>query len=79
MDEQRQPIRLPVYEIRLKGFLPNDWSSWFDGMMIGHDAEGDTTLTGPVVDQAALHGLLDRIRDLGLPLLAVRRLDDIDP
>jgi hypothetical protein len=62
-----------VYEIRVKGTLSTEWSDWFGGMAISHD-EGDTLLTGPVVDQAAPHGLLNRIRDLGLPLLAVRRL-----
>jgi hypothetical protein len=78
LDKQQLPPQPPVYEIRLKGFLPDAWSSWFDGLVIQHDAEGNTTLTGPVVDQAALHGLLDKVRDLGLPLLAVRRMEDID-
>lgn len=78
MDKQQIPHQPPVYEIHLKGFLPNTWSSWFDGLVIQHDVEGNTTLTGPMVDQAALHGLLERVRDLGLPLLAVRRLEDID-
>ncbi len=63
-----------IYEIRLKGYLSLDWSDWFEGMTISHDEEHNTLLTGPVVDQAALFGLLDKIRDLGLPLLAVRSL-----
>lgn len=62
-----------VYEIRVEGTLSTGWSDWFGGMAITHD-EGNTLLTGPVVDQAALHGLLNRIRDLGLPLLFVSSL-----
>ncbi len=62
-----------TYEIRLKAYLPTDWSDWFDGMAVTHDDEGNTLLTGPVVDQAALYGLLDKARDLGLTLLSVRR------
>ncbi len=61
-----------IYEIRLKGILSPDWSHWFDGMTITHDDQGNTLLTGYVVDQAALHGLLDKIRDLVLFLLWVR-------
>ncbi len=61
-----------IYEIRLKGYLPAEWSDWFGGMAVSHDEEGNTLLTGPVADQPALHGLLERIRDLGIPLLAVR-------
>ncbi len=61
-----------IYEIRLKGILSSDWSHWFDGMTITHDDQGNTRLTGYVVDQAALHGLLEKIRDLGLVLLSVR-------
>ncbi len=63
-----------LYEIRLKGRLSTDWSPWFDGLTIIHDDEGNTRLAGQVVDQAALYGLLDKARDLGLTLLAVRRL-----
>ena len=63
-----------VYEIRLQGRLPSYRSSWFGGMAVTCDEEGNTLLTGPVADQAALYGLLDRARDLGLTLLAVRRL-----
>ncbi len=62
-----------LYEIRLKGHLSADWSPWFGGMAITHDDEGNTYLAGQVVDQAALYGLLDKARDLGLTLLAVRR------
>ena len=61
------------YEIRLRGTLPLYWSRWFGDMTITHDGEGNTLLTGPIIDQAALHGLLDKARDLGLALLEVRK------
>ena len=59
----------------MQGVLEPRWSGWFEGLRIASDQAGQTTITGPVADQAALHGLLDKIRDLGLPLLSVRRLD----
>ena len=62
------------YEIRLKGHLATRWAAWFDGMCLTHESDGTTILTGPVVDQAALHGLLGKVRDLGLPLIAVRQV-----
>ncbi len=65
-----------IYEIRVKGNLDQKWSSWFDGFTITPQAKDATELTGPVADQAALHGLLARIRDLGLPLLSVQRVGD---
>ena len=55
--------------------LDDRWSIWFEGLRFSSDERGQTTVTGPVADQAALHGLLAKVRDLGLPLLAVRRLD----
>jgi hypothetical protein len=64
-----------TYRIRVRGLLPEQWSEWFDGFAISYEAGEDTTLTGPVVDQAALHGLLARVRDLGLTLLTVERID----
>ena len=67
--------RPPVYQIRVKGRLGPRWADWFAGLTITPEANGDTLLTGPVVDQAALHGLLRRVRDLGLPLLSVVRLE----
>jgi hypothetical protein len=62
-----------VYQIRVRGHLGERWSEWFEGMRITNEANGEAVLTGPVTDQAALHGLLARVRDLGLPLLAVSR------
>ncbi len=65
-----------IYRIRVKGALDCKWSDWFDGFTIVQQANGETLMIGPVVDQPALHGLLNKIRDLGLPLLAVERLED---
>jgi hypothetical protein len=61
------------YEIRLKGHLEARWVDWFDGLTLTQHSDGTTVLSGSVVDQAALHGLLAKVRDLGLPLIAVRR------
>lgn len=69
---QDEPAR---YEIRLKGHLDNRWAEWFEGLTITVEDNGETLLAGPVVDQAALHGLLRRVRDLGLPLLSVMQVD----
>ncbi len=59
------------YEIRIKGHLDDRWAGWFEGLTITLEENGDTVLTDPVVDQAALHGLLKKVRDLGIPLLSV--------
>jgi hypothetical protein len=59
------------YEIRLKGHLDTRWTAWFDGLTLAHETDGTTVLHGPVVDQAALYGLLQKVRDLGLPLVSV--------
>ena len=67
------------YEIRLRGRLDPRWSAWFDGMTLTTADDGTTTLRGPVTDQAALHGLLQKVRDLGLPLLSVSPLDPEQP
>lgn len=64
------------YEIRLRGELHPRWTAWFDGLSVTSGGDGTTVITGPVVDQAALHGLLQRVRDLGIPLVSVTRLDD---
>ena len=69
-----QTARQAVYEIRVRGRLDGHWSGWFDGLTLAHGEDGTTIIRGPVTDQAALHGLLERIRDLGLPLLSVNCL-----
>lgn len=64
------------YELRVHGVLDPRWSAWFEGLQVSSDEErGQTTIAGPVADHAALHGLLAKIRDLGLTLLEVRRID----
>ena len=63
------------YEIRLDGHLDDRWAAWFDGLTLTHESDGTTVVHGPIVDQAALHGLLQRVRDLGLPLISVNSLE----
>ena len=63
-----------IYQIVLQGHLRSQWSDWFDGFTFTLDERGQTILVGPVTDQAALHGLLKKIRDLGLPLISINRL-----
>ena len=63
-----------VYHIRITGHVGREWSEWFEGLAITLEANGDTLLTGPVVDQAALHGVLKKVRDLGLPLVSDTRV-----
>jgi hypothetical protein len=65
------PIQPLIYQIRIKGHLGDQWANWFDGLTITLEEDGNTLLTGAVVDQAALHGLLKKVRDLGMPLLSV--------
>jgi hypothetical protein len=64
-----------IYKIRIEGHLGCQWTEWFGGLTITLEDNGDTLLTGPVVDQAALHGLLKKVRDLGLPLLSVNQVN----
>ena len=63
------------YVIRVQGLLDGHWSAWLDGLAVSHGNDGTTVLSGPVADQAALHGLLHKLRDIGLPLLSVARTD----
>jgi hypothetical protein len=73
-DEHKDTPHGAIYEIRVKGVLDSRWSEWFDGMTVSASND-ETMLSGPVADQAALHGLLARVRDLGVPLLSVRQRD----
>jgi len=70
--DPRKPV---VYQIKIEGHLGHQWTDWFDGLTIALQDSGDTLLTGPLVDQAALHGLLKKVRDLGMPLLSVNRVN----
>ena len=74
-----RPDGPPRYEIRLQGRLDPRWAAWFDGMTLTTADDGTTALRGPVTDQAALHGLLQKVRDLGLPLLSVTPLTPEQP
>ena len=75
LDPQPVPSQATVYQIRIKGHLGCEWTDWFGGLTITLEENGDTLLTGPVVDQAALYGLLRQVRDLGLPLISVIRVE----
>jgi hypothetical protein len=67
------------YEIRIQGHLENHWAAWFDGLTLTNDSDGTTVIHGLVADQSALHGLLHKVRDVGLPLVSVTRVDQTDP
>jgi hypothetical protein len=69
--DSRQPA---IYQIRLEGQLGPEWADWFGGMSLAPAENGDTLLTGPVLDQAALHGLFKKVRDIGMPLISVNPL-----
>ena len=81
--EQHQPPRATrgepaVYQIKVKGQLSANWRTWFDGMTITQDGDGTSLISGPVADQAALHGLLRKVRDLGLTLLALSSSEQLN-
>jgi hypothetical protein len=67
------------YEIRLTGHLDAHWTAWFDGLAVTHEGDGSTLISGVIVDQAALHGVLRRVRDLALPLVSVTRIEPVQP
>ena len=73
------PTGSTIYQIRVKGHLDNSWSSWFDDLTITLEPNGDTLLTGPVVDQCALYGLLKKVHDLALPLISVNPVETCVP
>ena len=72
---ESEHVRQEVYQIVVKGHLDSEWSEWFDGLTITLVDNGETILSGPIVDQTALHGVLIKIRDLGLPLLSLTRVE----
>ena len=74
--EPGQPV---IYKIRIKGHLGHQWTDWFEGLTITLEDNGDTLITGPVIDQAALHGLLKKVRDLGMPLVSVSPVEPDQP
>lgn len=65
---------VPEYEFRVAGLLASRWSAWFDGLTIADEADGTTVIRGPVVDQAALHGLIQKLRDVGIPLISLTQV-----
>ena len=73
-DPARRSHELELHEIRVEGHLDERWADWLEGLTFTHETDGTTTLTGPLADQAALHGVLNRIRDLALPIVSVRRV-----
>lgn len=75
---ETDPGEPTVYQIRLKSHLGSDWTDWFDGLTITLEENGDTLLTGTVIDQSALHGLLKKVRDLGMPLVSVNPVPCIE-
>ena len=74
LGSEADPGQPTVYQIRVKSHLGSGWTDWFEGLTITQEENGDTLLTGPVIDQAALHGLLKKVRDLGMPLVSVNQL-----
>ena len=75
--QRTDPVWPAVYQIRIEGHLGPAWTAWFSGLSISLEDNGDTVLTGVVVDQASLHGLLKKVRDLAVPLVSVNRLEPV--
>ena len=78
-NQKTDPGRPNFYQIRLRGHLSDQWTNWFEGLTITLEEDGDTLLTGPVVDQPALFGLLKKVRDLGMPLVLINRMESGKP
>jgi hypothetical protein len=74
LEPKTEPSQPVVYQIRIKGHLGVEWADWFGGLTITLDDDGDTLLTGPLIDQAELHGLLRKVRDLGMTLVSVNQV-----
>ena len=74
MTEDKKKDTTEIYEIKIQGYLDTKWSEWFYGMTITHESDGTTTLYGPLSDQTVLHSVLDRIRDMNLQLISVKRI-----
>ncbi len=74
LNSETDPGQPQVYQIRINGHLGSQWTEWFGGLTITLEDDGDTLLTGPVIDQAALYGLIKKVRDLGMPLVSVNRV-----
>jgi hypothetical protein len=74
LNSGNDPAQPQVYQIRIKGHLGHQWTEWFEGLSITLTDNGETLLTGPLIDQAALHGVLKKVRDLALPLVSVNRV-----
>jgi hypothetical protein len=83
MSERHTPVpdrpEAGRYQIRLTGHLDARWATWFDGLTVTHESDGITVLSGPIADQAALHGVIQRVRDLGLPLISVTQVEADQP
>src|SRR5512138_2673835 len=79
LNSKTEPNEPEIYQIRIKGHLGCEWTDWFEGLAITLEDNGDMLLTGPMVDQAALYGLLRKVRDLGMPLVAVNKLEPDSP
>jgi hypothetical protein len=79
LNPKMDPGQPMVYQFRIKGHLGSQWTDWFEGLTITLEEDGNTLLTGPVVDQAALHGLLKKVRDLGMPLVSVSPVEPGPP
>ena len=74
-NSQSNPMQSRIYQIKIEGHLGNHWSEWLENLTITRDEDGNTLLTGPVVDDAALHGILKKVRDLGLPLISFNQME----